>query len=719
MAKVRTMQSSLNSGEISPKLHGRPDLPRFANGLELCHNMIPMVTGGATRRGGTRHVTNTIYPGWLMPFTTSLNGPLTGYVLEMRTMDADTCSLRIYSQRAQLMDGMAEVTVALPYRPSEIEMVHYEQFDDVLHFFHGSYAPHRLVRTSDTEWTVEPVPIEAFPFMRPPGTSDRSITPSALSGDITLLASAPVFLPEHVGLRFMVNGGILNITAVADSLNASATVVGAIIPEDGVSKITAVTTLTPLVIPGGEGDPGSLPIATTMTVTSVAELDKGTLQVTGYQANWEIITEYSTAQLTGLEPDPNWKEQAWSELRGWPSTAAFADQRLNVSGTRTYPRVVFGSKNIESKNGSIFNFTIGTLDNEGYAFTPAAATTAINHLVAADQLMAFTEKRELIMTGGNDSTITPTNIRIRPRTFYGSSRSVRPALAGSDVFFASVSGKRWRMFQYQVNEENYVGQDMSILAEHFFEAGGIRQVVYAAEPWNAFFLVTTDYRLLTFTYSKEQQVMAWAHQFGDGTENYQSVTVIPTADGTDQVWLNVKRGEHYCVEILDDTLNTDSAVTGTDPVGKKIWAGLDHLEGVTVDIVADEYVVPAQVVTDGAVVLPFAAKEVEIGRHYTSTVKDLPLSLYAGTVVLGAAMSVNRLAVQLYKSKGCVLNGDRVPFREYGNAMDNPVPAFTGLKYVDMIGWADDSTAAQTTIVQDLPLPLTVLSIIREVTING
>jgi len=451
-------------------------------------------------------------------------------------------------------------------------------------------------------------------------------------------------------------------------------------------------------------------------ITAESNFDVKTLTVSGESPEFNVSTVYSTAQLTGLEADKDWREQAWSNLRGWPATAAFSDQRLNVSGVRSYPRTIFGSK---SGSDNLFDFTIGTLDDEGYGFTPAAATTAINHLVAADQLLAFTAKRELVMTGGNDTAITPSNIKIKPRTYYGSSRYVRPALSGSDIYFASVSGKRWRMFQFQLEADNYTAQDLTVLAEHFMEAGGLKQVVYAAEPWNTFFMVTEDGRLLTFTHGKEQQVMAWAQHSSSGGELYESVAVIPTSDGQDQVWLSVRRGDMSCTEILDPALNTDSAITATDPAGKKIWTGLDHLEGVQVDIVADGYVVKPQVVADGAVVLPFAAKSVEIGRHYKSTIKELPLSTYAGSIVLGVAISVNKIGVQLCQSKGYTINGQQVPFRRYGDNMSVPVPAFTGIKYVDELGWADDSTSAQVTIEQDLPLPLTVLSIVKEVTING
>jgi len=251
MAKVRTMQSALNSGELSPKLHGRPDLPRYASGLELCRNMIPLVTGGATRRAGTRHVASSPHRGWLIPFTTSLDGPLTGYIIELRTVMEDTCSLRFYTAAGQLMLDGAEVQAAVPYHPSEIPAIHHEEFEDVLYFFHKLYPPHRLVRVSDTSWTFEPVPITAFPFMRPTGTKDITITPSALTGDITLVASAAVFVAEHVGLKFQVNGGIVEVTAVTDSTHASAHVVNAIVPAEGVVKMTATISISTIDPPTG------------------------------------------------------------------------------------------------------------------------------------------------------------------------------------------------------------------------------------------------------------------------------------------------------------------------------------------------------------------------------------------------------------------------------------------------------------------------------------
>ncbi len=56
MAKIRKIQSSFTSGEISPRLYGRIDLGKYSNGLEQCLNFIVSPYGGLVRRPGTRYV---------------------------------------------------------------------------------------------------------------------------------------------------------------------------------------------------------------------------------------------------------------------------------------------------------------------------------------------------------------------------------------------------------------------------------------------------------------------------------------------------------------------------------------------------------------------------------------------------------------------------------------------------------------------------------------
>ena len=53
MARVSTIVTNFQSGELSPRLEGRIDLQKYQSGAQTLENMIVYPQGGATRRPGT------------------------------------------------------------------------------------------------------------------------------------------------------------------------------------------------------------------------------------------------------------------------------------------------------------------------------------------------------------------------------------------------------------------------------------------------------------------------------------------------------------------------------------------------------------------------------------------------------------------------------------------------------------------------------------------
>ena len=101
MPEFGPIQSNLTVGEITPRLFGRVDLPRYQHGLALCKNFRIMPHGGATRRSGTRYVatvkTSSAGPVHLIPFSFS---DTQEYVLELGNLYS-----RFYTLSGQLVSG--------------------------------------------------------------------------------------------------------------------------------------------------------------------------------------------------------------------------------------------------------------------------------------------------------------------------------------------------------------------------------------------------------------------------------------------------------------------------------------------------------------------------------------------------------------------------------------------------------------------------------------
>lgn len=718
MGKVRIIQSALNAGEMSPLLRGRTDIPRYSHGLELCRNAIPLVWGGARRKPGTRYVAqasgDTVR---LITFPVTSDGVTTGYVIELGDQ-----KLRIYRNGSRINSGGNAYQLTTPYPAALLLELEYTWSDNTLYLLHPDHPPRRLYRTtSDTNWTLEAVPFTAYPMLRPPDTKDITLTPSATSGTITLTASAAFFTAEHVGCVIGVNDGTCTITAVTSATLATATVGTSPVADTDIKTIDNQVTVT--YTPPSDVDPDWIDFLNdtsspwSFSISIRADYDATTLTVTPDSSLPDGITVSKTQtinKLTGTEADPDWTEQAWSSRLGWPGSGTFYEGRLILAGSPGYPTYEWGSSSDDE-----LDFGIGTLDSDGFAFNLRAAATTVRHVYGTDTIATFTADRELTVAGSSDAALSPTNVKITSRTPHGANR-VRPVLVGSKLFFVTPTGQRLRGFEYQYLSNSYVAGDVAFVANHLVT--GIRDMDYAREPDNLLWATTDDGNLLTLTLDLEQEITAWAAH-GDDAARYLSVTVARSADGAEQVWLAVQRyiGRQWVcgIELLDEGLNTHAAVTAGGASLTTV-AGLDHLNGCGVDVVADGLYAGRTTVAAGAITLPYNAQAVEVGLPYTTTIKDLPVELImgGGQSIQGAATAVNRIRVRLHESQGCTVNGEQIPFRAFP-AIDQPIPVFTGDKEVFNLGRGSNPEQSQVTIVQELPFPLTVLAIVKEVAVNG
>jgi hypothetical protein len=197
----------------------------------------------------------------------------------------------------------------------------------------------------------------------------------------------------------------------------------------------------------------------------------------------------------------------------------------------------------------------------------------------------------------------------------------------------------------------------------------------------------------------------------------KSVTSLTETD-ENEVWIVVERivngSTVKFIEYLDTTLNQDCGLAGSVTGSSTRVTGLDHLEGETVQILIDDAVYPAQIVTNGAVTISlpstFASKTIEVGLGFVSTLKTLKIEAGAstGSVAQGKKKRYNEVIVRLLDTVGATINGDQLPFRSSADEMGQPIPAFTGDKRVTNLGW---DRSGQITIQQTQPLPITILGI--------
>ncbi len=215
MTRVNLLKTNFTAGEISPLLFGRGDLRAYDNGAAALRNVFIHPTGGVHRRPGLRYVATARGPGRLVSF--EFNTEQT-YLLAFSGGMLD-----VYQ------DGALAASVATPWTAAQLAQIAWTQSADTLLVTHPDVEPRRITRTGPGAWSVDTWPFAAsgdlrfHPFYKF-APADVSVTPNALTGAITLTASAPVFDAAHAGQTWRVAGKQVRIDSVASGTEAAATV---------------------------------------------------------------------------------------------------------------------------------------------------------------------------------------------------------------------------------------------------------------------------------------------------------------------------------------------------------------------------------------------------------------------------------------------------------------------------------------------------------------
>lgn len=242
MARATWVQSNFNGGEWSPLAHGRFDLAKYRNGLELCSRFLPTQQGGLTRCPGTIYtagVKDSTYAPRLVPFVFSLTQ---AYILEFGanyirfyTNDGQlsnaqpawiagghsyvvgdqisfgthnwTCNTNNTSGTSFLVDGplywtqgaaIGPLEVATYYTAAEVWELDFEQKFDTLYITHPSLLPAKLQRLGAVNWTWAYGTFLDGPYL-PTNVSATTLTPSGTSGTVDVIASSVVGINGGLG----------------------------------------------------------------------------------------------------------------------------------------------------------------------------------------------------------------------------------------------------------------------------------------------------------------------------------------------------------------------------------------------------------------------------------------------------------------------------------------------------------------------------------------
>jgi len=576
-------------------------------------------------------------------------------------------------------DTLAEI--GTPYLAEHIFELQFKQIADTMWITHPSYPPAKLTRTSATTFALTVIPFTNGPFLTRNDISEGdgvtlecSVTAKAAEGILT--ASSAMFTEDHIGALFKLTHP-RTLTTVTDTGTATTHVSTAMFIKGTYSFITHGTWTGTIKLQRNEtGLSGDWEDYRTyvgvgdknISFSGTEELDNVqyrmwieagatgfSAELSGSDSTWSgivridsivstkkaIVTVLST--LDSTTATTRWYEGAWSYAQGFSVSVTFFEERCCYAGN---------GYSWQSGTGDYEDFEEGI--NDADSFTLRIPTTnEIKWIDSVESLLVGTSGDEyLIYSGTLGEPLTPTKFSVKKQTSYGSS-AIQSLQVNDTILFIDRVGRKTRELVYSDTVEKYVAPDLTALAEHITKSG-IVSWAFQRNPDSIVWCVLADGTLLSITYEREQDVVAWAKHPMDGL--VQSVSVIPGLT-EDEVWLSVTRtvggvDATYIERMAPRTFATkadaffvDAGITYSGVAATTI-TGLTHLTGETVEVHADGIDIGTKVVSaTGTITLSTAASKVQAGLPHTYKLQPMRLDITTQGQSRGMIKRINELVI--------------------------------------------------------------------------
>jgi hypothetical protein len=583
------------------------------------------------------------------------------------------------------VEAAGVVTLPTPWGASDLSKIRIDQSADVIFAACSGFQQRRIERRgthpAGRSWSVVLyTPIDG-PFNLE-NTTQTTLTASALTGNVTLTASAATFKSTHVGALFSITsvgqdvktvasasgvftssirvtglstgGGGARVFSVSISGNATASTVKLQRSYDNATWIDVgplSTWTNDITGPIDDGLDNQIIWYRLLLFTRVAP-DNVTMELiigSGSVRGIARITDYTSAtsvgaevvkDLGGITATQYWQEGKWSDLAGWPTSVRIHEGRMWWAGLNG----VWGSisdaydsfdETYPGDAGPI-NRTIGS-----------GPVDTINWLLNLKGLLLGAEGAEYSVRASSlDEPLTPTNFNMKVSSTQGSgvTEAVKVDQTG---YFVNRAGVKVFDLSFNLQSYDYASTDLMELAPELGMPGIVRIDVQRM-PDTRLHCIRSDGTAFVAIVNKAEDMLALVEIQTDGY--IEDVVVQPAVPGNldDQVYYTVRRTingatvryrEKWAQEVdcrgdKQLCLLADSFTTYTGSAATVI-TGLGHLEGKDVVVWADgadvgtidttEVWTQRYTVSGGQITLATAATNVVVGLGYQARFRSAKL----------------------------------------------------------------------------------------------
>lgn len=769
MPKVSPMQTSFGGGEFSALMNGQVELDRYKQALEISLNYIPTLQGGLVRRSGNKFVAATKTAGTKARLLAFEFSTTQAYIIEFGDQ-----YVRFYRNngRIETPPGTA-YEVSTPYLAADLFQLRITQSADVLYICHPSYAPRTLSRTGHTAWTLAVIDFSDGPYL-PINTTATSLTPSAFAVGVgvTLTASSIAGMNNGTGFALTDVGRLIRIregsvwgwvkitgwtstTVVTVQILSTLTSTAAktffrMGVWSGTSGYPAVVTFHEdrLIFAGNTNYPQRMDASVTSDYSNFAPSDTaGTVVATSalsftFNANDVNVIRWVISDEKGLLVGT-----AGGEWLVRPSSAGEALTPTNINAKRSTKYGSAGVQALQFGKSVLFLQRAGRkvreltyfFDADGFRATDLTLLSEHITLNGITEMAAQKEPQPLLWCVRGDGYLAALTYERDVDSFKVgwhrhlvggvSDAAGSPAIVESAACIPSSDGTR---------------DELWLIVKRWVNGAVVRHVEYmmplfddATEQKDAFFVdagLTYDSpkTITGITRANPAVATSVAHGFVNGDKLLLSeILGLPENDGDATSTLNgmsvlVANKTADTFQLTDvDGVNVDTSAYFAPYVsgGKarkyvSTISGLTHLEGETVDILADGAVSPSRTVTAGAITLATPATTVQIGYGFVSDGKMLRLNAGAADgASIGKTQRTHRMGIMLHRSLGLKIGMSfddltAITFRTGADKMSRAPALFTGILSEEIEG--DYDFENQFCFRQDQPLPSMLLALMPQ-----
>ncbi len=559
------------------------------------------------------------------------------------------------------VESAGTVSVPTPWLTADLFKLRPVQSNDVIYMDCMGYQTRRIERRSAASWSVVLYEPETPPLLALNATP-ITLTPSALTGDITLTASKPLFKATNVGSIYRIDSVGQTVTATltgANQFTDPIRVAGVGGQRSFGVTITGTWSAT-VTLQASVAEPGNwvdveaysvnqsksyddeldnqiiyyrlgIKVAAYTSGTAVASLVytsgsiSGRARVTAFSSS-TVVSAVVLEAFGAITASSDWQESRWSARRGFPTADTIFEGRLwhgsanRIDGSESDEFESF-DEDLEGDSAPISR-SIGEGPVDSINWMLALNRLLIGTILTSANIAAVKLDRNNVLSGRSssfDEPLTPTNFNLKPSA---------PGAA-----FVEAARERLLAINFDLNQNDYAEADLclSVPDLHEYVPGGIdRRITHIAieyQPEKRIHCLRADGSATICVFDRAENVICWIEIETDAL--IEDICVQPGI-GRDRVYYAVNRdGDRYLwkfalrEECRGGTANKQAdGFVHYEGVATATITGLDHWEGEEVVAWGDGIDLGTYTVASGQVTLSQACTVATVGRGYQARWKS-------------------------------------------------------------------------------------------------